>query len=267
MLGQLGRVHRLGLATRGNTSLEADQIDIAINRGVNYLNWCGHADGMSRAINRMVPQQRSKVVVAVQLLARTAGAARREIKEMLGTLGTGYIDAVTYYYVEHAEEWEQIRGPDGAAAALAEAKADGTVRCTGLTSHQRPLVANIAGEGGIDLLMIRYNAAHRGAEKELFPLTTARRIPVITYTAVRWGALMRPTPDDPKGFTPPRAPAWYRFALCHPAVTVVLMAPDGGDELAEDLMLIDDWKGITKSEYRALCDHGERVYRHAGSFP
>ena len=267
MLGSLGRIHRLGLATRGNTSLEADEVDFAMTRGVNYLNWCGHVDGMSTAIGRMDAQQRRKVVIAVQLLARTASAARREIKDMLGALGTDYIDVVTYYYVEHAQEWEQISAADGAAAALAEAKANGVVRCIGLTSHQRPLAAEIAGQGDIELLMIRYNAAHRGAEKEIFPLATAREIPVVAYTAVRWGALMRPTPDDPKGFTPPGAPAWYRFVLCQPAVTAVLMAPNSGSELAEDLLLMDNWQGLSESEYMALCDHGQRVYRHAGRFP
>ena len=41
----LGRVCRLGLATRGNTSLEPDDVEHAVDCGVNYLNWCRHADG------------------------------------------------------------------------------------------------------------------------------------------------------------------------------------------------------------------------------
>ena len=61
--------------------------------------------------------------------------------------------------------------------------------------------------------MIRYNAAHRGAEREVFPVTDALGLPVIAYTALRWGGLLRPTPDDPPGFVVPPAPAWYRFVL------------------------------------------------------
>ena len=45
--------------------------------------------------------------------------------------------------------------------------------------------------------MIRYNAAHRGAERDLFPVTEALGMPVIAYTALRWRALMQPTPSDP----------------------------------------------------------------------
>ena len=46
----LPRVRRLGLATRGNTHLRPDDVAHAIDRGLNYLNWCAHPDGMSRAI-------------------------------------------------------------------------------------------------------------------------------------------------------------------------------------------------------------------------
>jgi len=63
-------------------------------------------------------------------------------------------------------------------------------------------------------------------------------IAILTYVNVvglRWGALLRGTPDDPPGFVVPRAPAWYRFALQSPSATVALMAPENRAELAEDL--------------------------------
>ena len=66
---------------------------------------------------------------------------------------------------------------------------------------------------------------------------------------------------------PPAAPEWYRFALAHPAVNVVLMAPDTRRELEEDLTLIDDWRPPRPEELAALAAHGWRVRRHAGKFP
>lgn len=41
-LPNLGRVCRLGLATRGNGQLTEDSVLEAIAEGINYLNWCGH---------------------------------------------------------------------------------------------------------------------------------------------------------------------------------------------------------------------------------
>src|SRR5207302_6869223 len=141
----------------------------------------------------------------------------------------------TFYYVEERAEWEQIAGPGGALAFCRAAQRAGEVRLLGLTSHQRPLAAAIAQSGLLDLLMIRYNAAHRGAERDVFPVTDALGLPVIAYTALRWGALLRATPDDPSGFKVPRAADCYRFVLQHPAVAVTLSAPRSRAELEEDL--------------------------------
>jgi predicted aldo/keto reductase-like oxidoreductase len=263
---RLGRVCRLGLATRGGSGLGCEAVLETVARGVNYLNWCGRPDGMSAAIRQVGPR-RDQLRVAVQIGARTAAAARRELRALLGELGTGYVDVATYYYVEHPDEWEEILAPGGAAEALESAREAGEVRAIGLTSHQRDLAARIAQIGRLDLLMIRYNAAHRGAEEQIFPVTAARAMPVVTYTGLRWGALLRPTPEDPPGFHPPRAPDCYRFVLCHPAVTVCLMAPDTSQELEEDLTLLGEWRGFSESEYAALSAHGDRVHRHAGRFP
>ena len=71
---RVGRVCRLGLATRGNTSLAAVDIEHAVGRGVNYLNWCRHEDGLQEWI-RQCGRRRDEVRVAVQFFARTATAA------------------------------------------------------------------------------------------------------------------------------------------------------------------------------------------------
>jgi aryl-alcohol dehydrogenase-like predicted oxidoreductase len=115
--------------------------------------------------------------------------------------------------------------------------------------------------------MIRYNAAHRGAEQEVFPAATAVGLPIIAYTGLRWGGLLRPTPDDPPGFTVPPAPVWYRFVLQSPAVSVVLTAPHTRAELDEDLTVLDARGPLPADEYEQLAAHGQRVRRNAGRFP
>ena len=115
--------------------------------------------------------------------------------------------------------------------------------------------------------MIRYNAAHRGAERDIFPVTDALGMPVVVYTCLRWGALLRPTPDDPPGFAVPPAPVWYRFALQNPSVAVALMAPANRAELEEDLSVLDAPGPLTAEEYARLAEHGLRVRTHGGSFP
>ncbi len=264
--GPLGSVCRLGLATRGTGGLAPADVRHALDRGINFLNWCGNPDALSETIAELGPRRR-EVAVCVQFEARTAVDAREELRRILDELRTDYVDMLTFYYVEAEEEWREIIGPGGALEYCREARAAGQVRMLGLTGHQRPLAAEWTRSGLLDMLMIRYNAAHRGAEREVFPVTQALGLPVVTYTALRWGALLRPTRDDPEGFAVPRAPAWYRFALQNQAATVVLMAPESREELEEDLKLLEADGPLNAEEYEALAAHGLRVRGNAGSFP
>jgi predicted aldo/keto reductase-like oxidoreductase len=206
-------------------------------------------------------------VVCVQFGSRTAADAADELRSLLTALRTDHLDVLTFYYVESPEEWQQLSGPGGALEYCRAAQRDGRIRRLGITSHQRRLAAEIARGGLIDALMIRYNAAHRGAEREVFPITDALRVPVIAYTALRWGALLRPTPDDPPGFVVPPAPDWYRFVLRTPSVAVALAAPHTRTELEQDLEVLRETTPLSDPEHSRLAEHGDRVHRHAGSFP
>jgi aryl-alcohol dehydrogenase-like predicted oxidoreductase len=264
-------VCRLGLASHGQTAITPDDVLYALDQGLNFLNWPGEADdpGGADAFSDAIAtlgSRRDSVVVCAQFGARTATEAAAELRSVLATLRTSYVDVLTLYYVEHAEEWQQLIGPGGALGYLRAAQADGLVRRIGATSHQRPLAAAMARSGLLDVLMVRYNAAHRGAEREVFPATSERGVPVIAYTATRWGALMQSTPTDPPGFIVPRAPDWYRFVLQSAAVAVALAAPHTRAELEEDLEVLQATGPLTPQVYERLAGHGERVRRCAGSF-
>jgi len=84
------------------------------------------------------------------------------------------------------------------------------------------------------VLMIRYNAAHRGAETDIFDELGDDRPGILSYTATRWGTLLQPVPKAgfENGMTGPEC---YRFVLGHPAVDVALCAARSGAELAEDV--------------------------------
>jgi aryl-alcohol dehydrogenase-like predicted oxidoreductase len=264
-------VCRFGLASYGRTAITSEDVLSAVDRGVNFLNWQGLAEGASdgdafTAAVSSLGARRQSVVVCVQFGARTAADAATELRSALAVLGTDYIDVLTLYYVERASEWAEITARGGALQYLRDAKQGGLVRRIGITSHQRTLAAEMAKSGLLDTIMIRYNAAHRGAERDVFPVTHPLGLPAIAYTALRWGALLRPTPNDPPGFSVPRPPAWYRFVLQQPAVGVTLSAPQTRAELDEDIRVLDARGPLTSDEYAVLAAHGERVRRHAGRF-
>jgi predicted aldo/keto reductase-like oxidoreductase len=259
-------VCRLGLSSRGNTDLRPEDVHHAVEKGVDFLNWCGTPSGFSQAVAEM-GSRRQDLVICAQFEARTADAASEELRGMLGQLRTDYLDILTLYYIEEKSEWGRIIAPGGSLEYLMEAERSGLVRAVGLTTHQRPLAALAARSGKLDMLMIRYNAAHLGAEKEVFPVARGLEMPIVVYTCLRWGALMQATPDDPPDFIPPRAPSWYRFALQAPEVAVALMAPSDRGELEEDLTVLDANGPLEAGENERLAEHGQRVRRHAGTFP
>lgn len=192
----------------------------------------------------------------------------RALDHCLKQLKTDFLDVITLYYVESESEWSQIRARnDGAILALQQAKADGRIKAIGLTTHQRPLAAKWVASGLLDLLMIRYNAAHRKAESQVFPICREHGVPVVCFTCLRWGALLKSTNQDPDGFPIPPAAEWYRFVLSHPSVGVALMAPNNRQELLENLALLDDWRALTAEQMDKMKRHGDRVHQTAGPFP
>jgi predicted aldo/keto reductase-like oxidoreductase len=259
-------VCRLGLASHQNTDITTDDVHHALERGVNFLNWAGDEEVFPRSVVEL-GRRRDEVIVCVQFGARAAIDAAEELRSILTALKSDYVDILTFYYVETGPEWQEIIAPGGAMEYCRAAQREGRVRRLGVTSHQRPLLATMARSGLLDLLMLRYNAAHRGAETEVFPATEATGLPVIAYTALRWGGLLKATPDDPPGFVVPGASAWYRFVLQSPAVTVALTAPFNRAELDEDLSVLDAQGPLDPVEYERLAEHGRRVRRYAGQFP
>jgi len=99
------------------------------------------------------------------------------------------------------------------------------------TSH------GIDEDSPIDLFMLRYNAAHPGAERDVFPHLARRSPAVVACTATSWRKLLR----APRGWTGPvpNAGDCYRFCLSSPHVDVVLTSPANRAQLEENLRSLE----------------------------
>jgi predicted aldo/keto reductase-like oxidoreductase len=118
-------------------------------------------------------------------------------------------------------------------------KAQGRFRFLGISTHQRPLFQKYLGDGHYDVFHVRYNAAHRGAETEIFPHLPAEGGPgIVSFTNTRWGDLLNPK-KMPQGMSPATAPECYRFVLSHPGVQVAICGPKNDDEMAAGLSVLD----------------------------
>jgi aryl-alcohol dehydrogenase-like predicted oxidoreductase len=117
-------------------------------------------------------------------------------------------------------------------------KETGLVRAVGITTHNRTLVPELHRERLLDVYHVRYNAVHRGGEKDLFPHVVGDEKPgLVAFTATCWGRLLSPK-RMPPGEDPPSAADCYRFALSHPAVDVCMTGPRTLEEMRENLSVL-----------------------------
>jgi aryl-alcohol dehydrogenase-like predicted oxidoreductase len=112
---------------------------------------------------------------------------------------------------------------------------EGKVRGIGLSCHHRKFLGELAASGQIDVMMMRYNAAHRGVEQEIFPYLPRHNPGVISYTATRWTYLLRRPRGWPEAGRIPTAGMCYRFVLSNPNVDVCLTAPSNLKQFEENL--------------------------------
>jgi aryl-alcohol dehydrogenase-like predicted oxidoreductase len=252
VLGRVNKpVHRLGLAM--SFGLDANGFSAALERGLNYVFW-GRGPRPLRSIFReALRKDREKYVVATgPTLGFTRGSMRRAAERMLKLLGTDYLDVFQLYWLGKMSRWS-----DGIADELVKLREEGKVRAIGTSIHDRPRAGKLAESSPLDLLMIRYNAAHPGAEQDIFPHLAARKPSIIAYTATSWRRLLK----APSGWTGPAMTAGdcYRFCLSNPNVDVVLCGPASLRELEEDLAAVE--KGpLQPDEEKWMRDYGRAVH-------
>ena len=212
-------VSRIGLGSSFGVGPEG--LELAFDHGINFFYWGSiRRPGFGEGIRRLARRRRDEIVVVVQSYARWPAAAMRlSVEAALRRLRLERADVLLL-------GWYNRRPPQAILDAAQELRARGRVRALMMSGHQRSFFPEMAREEIFDLFMVRYNAAHRGAEREVFPaLPRAPERPgICAYTATRWGTLLD-AKRTPAGERVPSAADCYRFCLSHPEVDMVLSGP------------------------------------------
>ncbi len=268
-LGKTGlTVSRLGLAamsiraTRSAASgLTADDVERAFHEhGVTTFLVHPMMKAVCEGVRRLVAAgHRDELVLVSESSLPFAWSMRRSIDRHLRVLGTDRLDVWLVGWVR--ARWHVREGVWGWLRAQRDA---GKLRAIGFSCHDRPLATALAKELPADVVMIRYNAAHRGAEREVFaPLAAlgADRPGVIAYTATRWGLLLAPLPKQgfPAGLSGPEC---YRFALGHPVVDFAWCGARSREELAADVAGVLEGP-LTPDRVEAARRFGDAVHASA----
>ncbi len=245
------QVTPLGLGS--SYGLEARDVERAVERGVNFIYWGAYRrPAFAEAVRRLGPSRREDLVLMVQSYTRVPALMRGSLERALRKLGTDYTDLLLLGW------WNQAPPRNILDAALA-LKEQGKARGILVSCHHRPTFETYIDDPAYDGIMVRYNAAHPGAEREVFPHLERRRPGVVSFTATRWGALLDPKLMPP-GERVPSASDCYRFVLDNPNVDVCLSGPANARELDEAMSALDRGP-LSADEMAWMRRVGENVHQ------
>jgi len=224
-------VSALGIGSSYGVS--GDDVERAFERGVNFFFWgsrrrAGFGDG----VRRLARTRRDEMVIAVQSYTRVGFLMGWSVRRALRALGTDYVDVLGL-------AWWNAPPPRRILDAARRLRDEGKVKRIMISCHDRPTFGAIVDDPTYDAIMVRYNAAHPGAEKDVFPHFARRRPGSLAFTATRWGTLLDPRLTPP-GERTPRATDCYRFSLSSPHVDACLCGPRDGRELDLALAALDE---------------------------
>ncbi|NEO37999.1 MAG: aldo/keto reductase [Moorea sp. SIOASIH] len=243
----------LGLGVKN--PMDTTCVEIAYQAGINYfffynLNYTSFLEGLKP----ILAAQRDQVVVSTGSNSRDLNQLREYLDQVRSLLDVDTIDVFFLEYISPKDDLDQV------AVALNQIhtwKTEGLIRYVGATTHNRQLAVQLLRKQSCDVLMHRYNMAHRKAEVEVFPAALKADIPVVAFTATRWGSLLQGHTDwkNPA----PTAADCYRMVLRQPAIRLVLTAPKTESELVENLRILQSPE-LSLQEVTHWQTYGDLIY-------
>ena len=249
-LGHTGlSVSRLGIGSAYGVSQRACQM--AFDAGANYFFWGSiRTPGMALAIREISQRHRDELVVVLQCYSRGPRMIRRSVEKGLKRLGLDQADILLL-------GWHNTPPDSGILDTVEKLREQGRFRFLGVSSHNRPVFREYLNDGRYDVFHIRYNAAHPGAEQDIFPFLPEKQGPgIVTFTNTRWGDLLK-AKKMPPGMSPLSAPDCYRFALSNSHVHVAICGPATDEEMEDALTVLqaDPLEAPDMDRARAIGEH------------
>lgn len=255
-LGKTGiKVHRIGLSATYRPGKET--IYRALDEGINFLFGFGIDTQLTGVMREVLKHNRERFVIATGVynyILRYQNIIKT-LEKRLRQFGTDYIDVFLFLGVTKEKQF-----PLSAREELYRLRDEGKVRAVGMSTHDRKFAGTLAQQGALDVMMIRYNAAHRGAEQDIFPYLQPHNPGVVSFTATRWQYLLR-RPGKWSKHEPVPAPGMaYRFVLSNPSVHVCMMAPSNLKQFEMNLTEIRKGR-LDEQEVTFMKRFGDAVYR------
>ena len=256
------RVFRMGIA--GNYGIDSSDVEWAAEQGANYWVWGASFKKVTAGIKEVIRKNREKNVVALLGWGFFGWQVRQSIEKALRKLNTDYLDVFKLGWLGRTSIYSQ-----GVVDSLLKLKQEGKINAIGTSIHDRQRAGQLALDSELDLLMIRYNAKHTGAEEDIFPHLQKRNPAVVSYTALAWQQLINPVKGvevapwpgskEEEAKIPPLTPELcYRFVLSNPHVHLVLTGPKNREQLMMNFRAMQQGT-LTPEELNWIRQYGKLI--------
>jgi aryl-alcohol dehydrogenase-like predicted oxidoreductase len=252
--GVLGRTGiatgRIGLAS--SYGAPAGTVELAFDHGVNYFYWGsfrrgGFGDGL-----RALASRRDRFLLVTQSYSRMASLVGPSLERALKALRFDYTDVLLLGL------WNGLP-PARILDACRNLRERGLVRYLAVSTHNRPLIVELSSDPRFDIFHVRYNAVHRGAEREVFGKLPDQNPPgLVSFTATSWRQLLGHK-RIPPGEKVPTAADCYRFVLSQPAVNVCMTGPANPAQFKDALEALERGP-MTEDELAWMQRVGDAIY-------
>lgn len=250
VLGRTGlRVGRLALAA--GYGIGPEGIELALERGQNLFYWGSlRRRAFGNELQRQIRKGRERLVIAVQSYARSAWMLVRSVESARKRLGTDGVEILILGF------WQSPL-PDRLIEAALGLQQRGWVKHLCVSTHDVRTADRLASASWVDLLMIRYNAAHREIESVLDKMPAENRPGILAFTATRWGDLLDPR-RVAHGEAALTAGECYRFCLAHSKVDAVMCGAANMAQWHEALGVLGTYPP-SKDELTRMKSVGDRL--------
>ena len=252
-LGKTGlRTSPLGIGVGYHPSAKA--LAWAVENDINYIFWGSIKFRVVPKALKLLGKNRDKAIIAVPCYGHKFIPLNTWIKftvnRALRTLKRDYLDIFQLAYITK-------KPSDSVMEALHKLKEQGKVRHFGITTHNRKLAAELFKKPHLEFFNVRYNAANRGAENEIFPYVDDQVI--VNFNSIRWGTLLKTAKGWPEDKPVPKAIDCYRFVLSRPEVSVCMMGISNLKQLKENAKALD-MGPMSEDELKWMREFGDAVY-------
>lgn len=244
ILGKSGlKISRMGFGGIPIQKIDADGTKALMHRlmaaGVNYIDTARAYTVSEQYLGYALEDIREHFILATKSMARSKADMARDIDISLKTLRTDYIDLYQIHN-PNAAQLEQVLSPDGALAALTEAREAGKIRHIGITLHSVELFERCLEFDWVETIMFPYNIVETQGE-ELIRRCAEKNIGFICMKPLAGGAI-----DD--------ATLAMRFISANPNVTVVIPGMAEEKEIDQNIAAVEDAAALSAEELEKI-DH------------